>query len=217
MKFVKQILVLCFILLSLLLKAGDGDSTRLRSLKGILSLDGKRSFVKKHPVGITGIRGGIQWKNTFRTGVGYYFLNREVRDAKIFYNPAGGIEDVRIQRIRFYYFAFFYEQLIKKNKRWEIYIPVMAGPGWVKNRTYSYNEYLFTEKERVALFELSCVAEYRFLRWFGVGAGLGYRKILWADALIEENLDAPIYSLKFKIYFDHLGKDLIWFWNRFYR
>jgi hypothetical protein len=201
------------------LLAFPSDSIRprpVKKLKGVLSLDGKRSFIDDQPIGISGIRGGIQWKQNFRVGGGIYFLNREMTESFKETDEQGEFR-LRVQKLRFRYWALFYEKLVLKTKHWEVYLPLKVGPGKAITKIYHFNTYQRMQVRKVALLELSVGAEYRIWRYVGIGAGVGYRKILWANSNIRENLNAPIYSLRFKIFLDHLGEDLKWMYKRFYK
>ena len=50
-------------------------------------------------------------------------------------------------------------------------------------------------------YEPAMTLEYRFLRFFGIGMGAGYRLVLFDHKQINEKLSSPIYIFRFKVYF----------------
>ena len=51
--------------------------------------------------------------------------------------------------------------------------------------------------------------EYKFLRYFGLGGGVGFRLAIKTDQQINESFSAPEYILRVKIYFGDIYKEEI--------
>jgi hypothetical protein len=50
--------------------------------------------------------------------------------------------------------------------------------------------------------------QYRFLNYFGVGAGWGFRLVVQTGDKLGENLNAPIYTLGVRVFLGDLWRDL---------
>lgn len=57
-------------------------------------------------------------------------------------------------------------------------------------------------------YEQSITAEYRVLKYLGLGFGLGYRFVVYNKTAINEKLSAPVYIARLKLYFGDIYKDL---------
>jgi hypothetical protein len=60
----------------------------------------------------------------------------------------------------------------------------------------------------VALAHFSLAAQYKVVRWFGIGAGLGYRVMLVDNSNVNENFDSVIYSVNLRIFLDEVVKSV---------
>ena len=65
---------------------------------------------------------------------------------------------------------------------------------------------IIINEKKTGLLEVSMLAEYRLLRWLGLGAGVGYRQMLTSDAILRKNFNGPLYIVKVKIYFHEVYK-----------
>jgi hypothetical protein len=57
------------------------------------------------------------------------------------------------------------------------------------------------------MYEPAMTVQYRFLRYFGVSAGLGYRLVFKNNEILKQQMSAPVYLVGLKIFFDDLWKD----------
>ena len=60
----------------------------------------------------------------------------------------------------------------------------------------------------VITYEPAITFQYRFLKYFGAGLGVGYRLMLKPNPQIEEKFTSPVYILKTKIYFQDIWQDI---------
>jgi len=207
----RLLLFLIFILSPLLSIAQDRDSTtivRKNNVRFVFSLDGRRSFIGGHRVGIGGLRLGIQYKDRFRTGLGFYGSDAPFKGNKRLNKDTPKERRLRGQ-LNFGYSALFFEPIFFKNKRWEISTPIILGVGDAKLTFYNPDSSIFSStKQTFSLLELSSTVEYKFLRWAGLGAGLGYRTVFSEEKFITDNFNAPIYIIKVKIFIGELYRGI---------
>jgi hypothetical protein len=65
-----------------------------------------------------------------------------------------------------------------------------------------------TDKETVALLTLNVDAQYKIIKWVGVGAGLGFRVMLKDNNDIHENFNSIIYSLQIRLFVDEIYRSI---------
>lgn len=168
------------------------DSFRYKP-KVFFKLDARNAFVTNSFTKMNGVKIGLSFKNTTRVGIGYSWMKQfELKDST----------DVNVQ---FGYVAPFIEYNFYKSKRWNGEIPVQLGIGKsryknVETKTVYYSAWMI-------VYEPAMTFEYRFLKYFGVGAGAGYRFVIKMNKEIKEKFASPIYILRFKIYFGDIYKE----------
>jgi hypothetical protein len=104
-------------------------------------------------------------------------------------------------KLRFDYGGIFFEYIFYSNPKWEMSFPLHFGFG-VSRYHYNIGEVTYQKERRfMALYEANICAQYKILYWFGVGGGIGYRLMLINDNAMDENFNAPIYTIKINIFF----------------
>lgn len=73
--------------------------------------------------------------------------------------------------------------------------------------SYESNTKQQFNKQFILLYEPSMTVTYRFFRYFGVSAGLGYRLLLLGNKKIHETINSPTYSLGLNLFFGTIYKD----------
>jgi hypothetical protein len=182
----------------------------VKKFKFIHSFDGKKSFLASQKVGIFGCRLGLQYKDKFRTGMGFYFLSGPSNEIYTF-NETISPKTVKA-KLDFSYLTLFYEPIVFQDchQRWVLSVPTQMGVGTAQ---LSYMDSTQTVPERKVIYAKSAVltevvfmAEYRLFRWLGFGSGVGLRVMLTNDEIIKRNLNAPIYVFKIRIGWGELYK-----------
>ena len=104
--------------------------------------------------------------------------------------------------------ADFIEYVFFRNKRWEFSIPLQIGIGNT-HYEYHYGDHKFRNNWSVIInYEASISGHYKILKWFGVGAGIGYQLMLKDNPAIKENFNTPVYSIKLKIFLGDIYKSV---------
>ncbi len=175
--------------------------------KLLIKLDTRNSFITSSFARIRGIKVGVDYNKTTKVGLGFswlatdFYSNIEVKEE--------GVATVYRARLSYEYFAPYFEYAFYKHNNWEVSIPVQLGIG---RSGYRYRD--ANEKKQIAgrkamvLYEPAMTAQYRFLKYFGVGAGIGYRLMLVGNDNIDENFNSPIYILKAKVFFGDIYNDV---------
>lgn len=172
--------------------------------KFFVRFDTKNSFIGYSKVKLFGINIGLDHDKTFKYGIGFHLLSdsivREIENS----------ENERIlANLRFNYISIFGEYTFYKTKHWEASMPLQLGfgyTGFIENRE---NEYFFYNKKYTIHYEATLVGHYRFLRYFALGGGVGYRIMFLNNKQKDLHLTNPIYTIKFKVFLGDIYRDIV--------
>ena len=165
-------------------------------------MDSRHSFINQKGVKTAGVKVGIQFAEKLSFGLGYNQL----------WSPRTGIilenkVETKVQ-LGFFNFSPYVEYVFFRDKKWELSIPVQIGLG---SSYYSIKSGSGKEKLRndfVMSYEPAITFQYRLLRYFGVGLGIGYRFMVIPNSKLEEKFTSPVYIIKTRIYFQDILRDL---------
>lgn len=172
-----------------------------------VALDSRGSFISNQNVRLLGVKVGLEHGRRVRYGVGYSFLGTRLeREEQVVEN---GTERTVMARVRLGYITPFFSYSFYQRGPWEVNIPVQVGIGGgslvyddLEGRTQKL------KKAFVFLYEPAMTVQYRFLRYFAVGGGLGYR-LAFTNASLDESLNAPVYIIGAKVFFGDLYRDVV--------
>lgn len=180
------------------------------SAKLLFSFDARRSFVLDENVKINGLRIGAKMPGNYNIGIGFYGMNEPIRR----YIPLDKSQYPDSKDTVFFdfdYTTLFYERIWYHSKRWELSTPIHFGIGTLQldylSRDIEQPRKQFV-KGAALMTEISFTAQYKIIRWFAVGSGVGYRKMLLKEKNVTRALDAPIYIFQFKILLGELYKQV---------
>jgi hypothetical protein len=173
-------------------------------------LDGKNSFVENSRAKIFGAKLGISYGKRVHFGIGYNQL----------YPPSDGLDQVLyfrndhselfpvIARLHMYYVSAYAEYTFYTTKHWQLSMPLQFGIG---KSYYTYR--LYGNKFRIDesfnfIYEPAISVEYKIVKWFGLGADVGYRFMVANDKHLNKNFTSPTYAFKFLIYYGEIYKSL---------
>lgn len=169
----------------------------------IVKLDMRGSFINNEVVQFAGVKLGLEHAGVFQYGIGYSFLLSPVRDDRV---VAG--EGLVGTRLRFGYVTPYVDYAFHRKGPWELRLPLQLGLG---NGSVVYEDRTGArrtlEKSFVFLYEPGITVQYRFLRYFALGGGWGYRLVLRSTGL-NEGLTAPIYMFGLRVFFGDLWRDI---------
>ena len=190
-----------------------GDTSTTRWYKGcyiwiddridiLFDFDNHGSWVFGKRTDMFAIRFGLQVKERYRFGMGFYKTSKEIS-----LKPLETAEDTIGMFVKFSYTSWFFEYVFYKDYKWEFSIPLGLGKGKADLRKtsakFDTNEMVVVDKIPIA--SISIEAHYRFLRFLGIGVGAGYRAVLGDNESLKA-FSAPMYILKLDIYIGELYK-----------
>jgi hypothetical protein len=209
----KRILIISLAFLFLILCAAPATAQIRDSLRYVFSqtpklffqFDGYNSFVRNRGANAYGIKTGIDFGKKIRLGIGYMILNTDVVDSvevrpNIFYRG----------EVKSHYFTTGIEYVLYRNDPWQINIPANIGFG---NSYYEYPDGKRlnnkAQKGGIILFEPAITGHYKFVKWIGLGFGVGYRVMLKNNLKLTDRLSSPLYVFRLKIFLDEVVKSIL--------
>ncbi|HRO38382.1 MAG TPA: hypothetical protein PLV70_00500 [Flavobacteriales bacterium] len=168
----------------------------------VAKLDTRGSFISNSSVRLIGVKAGLEHAGRFQYGLGWSFLGSRVEhEAQV---DGLGLAPVHL---RMAYLTPYVEYDFFQRGPWEARIPVQIGIGSVA-LVHSGTDGRRTVLQRSFLlaYEPAMTIQYRFLRYFGLHAGWGYRLVL-VKTDVGESLTAPIYLLGMKVFIGDLWRD----------
>jgi len=197
--FLKQYLVLLILMFSINVKSQLIDSIQLNlqyEPKLLVKLDTRNSFITSTYSKVRGVKVGVHYNNTFRVGLGYNWMSNDFIVTPI----------VDSLNLRLNYISAFIEYAFYSTKHWQFEIPVQFGIGTIRYKDLQKNT---IKLQWVPIWEPAMTFEYKFLNYFGIGIGAGYRLVIKDNKTIKERFTAPIYILRFKVRFGDMYSDYL--------
>jgi len=173
-----------------------------KNVKLLFVLDARRSFVLDRKTKFNGLKFGVTIKKRHRLGMGIYWMQEPIRLPGLKIDKLEYPDASDTLKFNFSYTSIFYQPVLFANKRWDISIPLQLGVGKIQlfyRDTTDTKDVLFLEGG-VPIFTLSSVVQFKIVRWFGLGAGLGYRMALSSDKEVKNAVNAPFYNVQLKIF-----------------
>lgn len=156
----------------------------------------RNSFITNQYAKVQDIKAGITYNNQFTLAFGYSWLNS---------NFESTLKNGVTSKLKMRYVTPYMEYSFLEKDNIEVTIPVHLGFGTSFYQDENKNKY---QKSFIITYEPAMTITYRFFKYFGVGAGLGYRLMLVGNNAINENFNSPIYLLKTKIFFGDVYNDV---------
>jgi hypothetical protein len=165
-----------------------------------VKLDNRFSFIRNNDVRTIGVKVGLNFDRKFKVGLG--FNRMLLLTEKKFLNDEGLFIPVELE---YYYFSPYLEYVYYNSKRWEFSLSTQLGFGEAS--------YVNSEKQKVLngtviSYEPAMLIDYKIIRWFAIGTGLGYRFVYYKNAGIEEKFSSPEAVIKLKIYLGEIVRTL---------
>lgn len=170
----------------------------------VVRLDMRGSFVSNQNVRLFGVKVGLEHAHRFQYGVGYSFLFTPVTGEVEVDGLGPAPSRLRVGLVTPYVDYAFYQR-----GPWEVHLPVQIGIGG-GSIVYEDKEGNTRKWARTGLitYEPTMNVQYRFLRYFAVSAGWGFRLVIQTGDDLGENLNAPTYMLGLRVFFEDIRRDL---------
>lgn len=176
----------------------------------LLKLDSRNSFISNSRAKIFGLKLGLNYGNRVHIGLGYnqLYSPAEDFDEQVYYRNSFGLRDSVTAKLHLFYISVYAEYIFYQTKHWELSMPLQIGVG---KTYYSYQLY-GRKKEREEnlnfIYEPSVSIGYKFVKWFGVGADIGFRFMVTGDKKLNQKFTSPTYAFKILIFYNEIYKAL---------
>jgi hypothetical protein len=183
------------------------NASKNHKIKPYFQLDSYYSFIGNRSADVLGFKAGIEWNKKWRFAAGYNQIKSDIVESKVL--PASelqyAINDTMKAQLYLRYFPIMAEYVFYDKDAWQLSTPINLGYG----RSYFQYFGLNNEKRRifergVLVSELGMNAQYKILKWFGVGAGVGYRVMLINNPAIDTKFSSPIFSFRIKLFLEEI-------------
>jgi len=183
-----------------------GDSLR-HHLSGkpglVLKTDGRSSFITGAPARIYGVKAGVSFNGRVSLGIGYNWLGKGIQREVDIRN-----EGITSADLRYHALAPFFEYIFYRRNQIVVSVPVQLGFGFSSLRyTDSSGQVNTVNRGFMLVYEPAMTVEHTFLTYFALGAGVGYRLVLFGNKAIDDRFNSPIYLIRFKVDFKALYED----------
>ncbi len=202
----RVITIIIFLIISFTTKGQFLDTFKvfLKSRPSIdARLESRYSFLNNSPTKVSGVRLGLSFRRKLRVGIGYSWLDTDVKDAKLITDAFGNLRYTN-EYLKFGYVCYYADFVFHKTKRWQLSVPIQVGTGMYWNQ---YNDGLKTikSKQRLLLFyEPGITVQFKATRWCGLGLDVCARLALRNTKYVGEKLNSFVLAPKLLIWFDQI-------------
>lgn len=165
----------------------------------------RNSFIANRKAQMTSYNIGVDFGKNLTIGGGFNFLSSplfEYTSMKV-----GDVNSPLIKKWNINYMAYYIEYTFYHTKHWKFTIPVQAGWGTTYKSYYLNDKLVREEKKLLLIYEPTMSGTYKFHRYFGIGADVGYRIVLNKNKAIGR-LTSPIYVFSFKVFYSRMYNDI---------
>lgn len=171
--------------------------------KFLFALDSRTSRALEQKTGLGGLKIGATINKKHDVGIGIYFFKNPILRGGVQLPVEVYADATDTTRYNFSYASIFYGPIWYRNKRLTISTPIHYGSAAV-TAAYKVKDTIPTVwknyiNRQSAIMEVSCVANYKLLRWFGIGVGGGYRSLLTNDKSVRRALNGPVFIFQAKL------------------
>lgn len=169
-----------------------------------VKFDFRFSFIASRDFRTSGFKLGVSFNRKFKMGLGYNQLivpaKSTIKDNDKLFNA----------ELKYIYFSPYFEYVYYTSKRWEFNLSAQVGFGRGHYQYYNVEEdrTIKTKYSTILSYEPVMLIDYKIIRWFGVGTGVGYRLIFYKNSNIEEHLTSPVYVFKVKVYLGEIVRTI---------
>ncbi|MCB0401488.1 MAG: hypothetical protein KDD41_05350 [Flavobacteriales bacterium] len=168
-----------------------------------VKFDNRFSFIRDNDVKTIGVKVGFSFRRKFKVGLGINQMLLPVEKTVV-----EGDTTLPVN-LEYFYFSPYIEYVFFNSRKWEFSLSTQFGIG---GASYQYNN---TEGKKIKLvesvvlsYEPATLIDYKIIRWFGIGTGVGYRFIYYKSPGVKEQFSSPEYVIKLKVYLGEIFRTL---------
>ncbi len=159
------------------------------------------SFISTQFAGVMNIKLGADFNSTTKIGAGFNWINKGM-------DKQTAVTGYFHSQLYMRYVSVFFEYTYFKTYHWEASIPAQVGLGNMNYIHITSNGLTQkTDNRWFVLYEPLTTIQYRFLRYFAVGGGIGFRIVLPNKPTPEDHFTSVLFVVKSKFYFTDAFRD----------
>lgn len=167
-----------------------------------IKLDNRFSFIRAEDVKTLGVKVGLSFNRRFKVGLG---VNQMIRSTG---NKISVNDTIRSVDLDYFYFSPYAEYTFYNSKKWAFSLAAQLGFGEARYEYKLNNKEVELAKTLVLSYEPAMLIDYKIVRWFGIGTGVGYRIVYYKRSVIEERFSSPQIIVKLKIYLGEIVRTI---------
>ena len=168
-----------------------------------VKFDNRFSFIRDNDVKTLGVKVGVTYNRKFKVGLG---MNQMLTTSGKQFMVSDSLIDTDLE---YFYFSPYIEYVYYNSKRWEFSLSTQLGVG---GASYQYvndnNKKIKLVQSTVLSYEPAMLIDYKIIRWFGIGTGVGYRFIYYKSPGVDEKFSSPEVVIKLKIYLGEIVRTI---------
>lgn len=159
------------------------------------------------------MKAGLSFGKRVFIGLGYNQIYPNAKATKNFdkqiylTNEQNAIDSVTA-KLQLFYFSAQVEYIYYRNKHWQLSMPLQIGVGQTAYKYEWLGKRRYDERYTCLIYEPAVSVEYRFVKWIGVGADVGFRFMLTESKALNSKFNSPTYAFKLLIYYNEIFKSL---------
>ncbi|MGQ0828511.1 MAG: hypothetical protein ACT4ON_08970 [Bacteroidota bacterium] len=176
----------------------------------LIKLDSRNSFISNSRARILGAKLALNYGGRLHFGLGYNQLYAPAKDfdQQVYYGNFFGIRDSVTAKLHLFYISAYAEYIFYQNKHWELSMPLQIGVGKTYYTYHLYGQKREREENLNFIYEPAVSVGYKFVKWFGVGADIGFRFMVTGDKKVIQKFTSPTYAFKILIFYNEIYKSL---------
>ena len=167
-----------------------------------IKLDNRFSFIRSDDVKTLGVKVGLSFNRRFKVGLG---VNQMITSTG---NKISVNDTIRSVDLDYFYFSPYAEYTFYNSKKWAFSLAAQLGFGEARYEYKLNNKEVELAKTLVLSYEPAMLIDYKIVRWFGIGTGVGYRIVYYKRSVIEERFSSPQIIVKLKIYLGEIVRTI---------
>ena len=176
-------------------------------------LDTRNSFIYNSRIKIFGLKTGLSFGRRLFIGIGYNQIYPSAKatknfDKQIYFTNDLNTKDSITAKLQLFYFSAQVEYIYYRNNHWRLSMPFQIGIGQTAYKYEILNKWQYKERYTCLIYEPAVSVEYRFIKWIGVGADVGFRFMLTENKELNQKFNSPTYAFKLLIYYNEIFKSL---------
>ena len=169
-----------------------------------VKLDNRFSFIRNNDVKTVGVKIGLNFNRKFKVGIGFNQMLLPV--GKQILNEDNLLVPVDLE---YSYFSPYIEYVYFNSKRWEFSLSTQLGFGNASYRHLDENgKRVKLVQSNIFSYEPAMLIDFKIIRWFGIGSGVGYRLVYYKSPGVNEEFSSPEYVVKLKIYLGEIVRTI---------